>query len=306
VEIKATIVVPTTGDRGSLLRYSVGSALAQTESAIEVLIIGDGVADPTRRVIADISERDSRVRFYDHPKHLRRGEEYRHAALAQARGEIVCYLTDRDLFLPNHVEAMAGVLVAADFGHTLRFSIEPEGLSFPHVVDIESEKDRAAMRSRAIAVDIPLSCVGHRLATYRKLPFGWRTTPRFMFTDVYMWHQFLDEPDLRVASSIVPTVLYFKRGDHPGWPVEQRLAEIRVWHERVQTPGWYEGFVAEVHKGIIRDRARLDRPQRSRTRQLLRRWVFRHPRLVETLLPAPSLQKAARNLFWYFLGRTGQ
>ena len=47
-ELAATVVLPTTGDRGPLLPYSVGSILSQTVRNIEVFIMGDGVT--VRRV----------------------------------------------------------------------------------------------------------------------------------------------------------------------------------------------------------------------------------------------------------------
>jgi glycosyltransferase involved in cell wall biosynthesis len=102
MSVAATVIVPT-HDHGPTLRLSVGSALAQTIEDIEVLVIGDGVPDVTREIVGELSRNDERLRFFDHPKGLRHGELYRHEALAQARGEIVCYLSDDDLWFPEHV-----------------------------------------------------------------------------------------------------------------------------------------------------------------------------------------------------------
>ncbi len=254
----ATVLVPTTGNRGPLLPYSVGSILAQSIRDIEVFIMGDGVTDATRAVVAGLMHSDPRIRFFDHPKHPRRGEPYRHAALAEARGRIVCYLCDRDLMLPNHVEAMSRLLADADFGHTLRFGIAPEGgFSFSATLDIDDPRDRN--EAVLASPQIPLSCGGHTLAMYRRLPHGWRTTPPGRFTDHYMWQQFLAEPDCRTATSTSPTILYFKRGDHPGLSVEQRLPELALWHAKLDQPGWLEAFSEQVKDAAIRDRARVAR-----------------------------------------------
>src|SRR5215470_189097 len=165
--VAATIIVPTTGDRGPLLHYSVGSILVQTEPAVEVFVIGDGVDAATRAVVREIIARDARVRFFDHPKHPRRGEEYRHAALAEARGEIVCYLTDRDYMLPNHVTTMARLLAEADFAHTARAAINQDGsVTVTHVLDVVSAADRDLMRANPRAIDIPLSFAAHTLSMY--------------------------------------------------------------------------------------------------------------------------------------------
>ena len=91
----ATVLIPTY-NHGSLLRYSVASALRQTVRDLEIFIVGDGVPDATREIVAEL-QHDPRVRFFDNPKGPRHGELHRHAALRQASGEIVCYLSDDDL-----------------------------------------------------------------------------------------------------------------------------------------------------------------------------------------------------------------
>lgn len=85
----ATVVIPTF-NHGPTLLYSVASALEQTVQDIEVFIIGDGVPDVTREIVGNFIGQDKRVRFFDNPKGPRHGEIYRHQALAEASGEIVC------------------------------------------------------------------------------------------------------------------------------------------------------------------------------------------------------------------------
>lgn len=67
----ATVIVPTF-NHGATLRLAVDSALAQTVP-VEVFIIGDGVPDSNKSLIHDLVTADSRVRFFDHPKHISRG-----------------------------------------------------------------------------------------------------------------------------------------------------------------------------------------------------------------------------------------
>ena len=31
-----------------------------------------------------------------------------------------------------------------------------------------------------------------------------------------------------------PSILYFKRGNHPGWPVEKRLELLKYWYDLIQ------------------------------------------------------------------------
>jgi glycosyltransferase involved in cell wall biosynthesis len=99
----ATVLIPT-HDHGPTLRYAVQSALAQTVADLEVLVLGDGAPDVTRELMDELTRADPRVRWLDNPKGPRNGELHRHAALQEAQGEIVCYLSDDDLWLPGHVE----------------------------------------------------------------------------------------------------------------------------------------------------------------------------------------------------------
>ncbi len=263
----ATVVIPITGDRGALLRYSLESVLRQTVRELEVFIIGDGVAEPTRRIIKNYEAEDSRVCFFDHPKHARRGEVYRHQALsAEANGEIVCYLCDRDYMLPDHVATMLRCLEKADFCHTLRFVIRPDdSIRLLRPLDLCNDSDRrATIRTRVYLDGLPLSTVTHRLSAYRSLPFGWRTTPKLGYTDHHMWVQFLEQPECRTVSSFEPTILYFPRGEHPGWPVEMRLRELERWHEKMQEPGWAEAFRQEVLDSIYADWTKVTRRERRR------------------------------------------
>ncbi len=65
--IAATVVIPTY-DHGPTLRYAVQSALAQTVADLEVLVVGDGVPDVTRELMAELTAADPRVRWFDNAK----------------------------------------------------------------------------------------------------------------------------------------------------------------------------------------------------------------------------------------------
>ena len=86
-DVAATIIIPT-HSHGPTLYASVESALGQT-MPVEVFIIGDGASEEDRAVARELTGRDSRVRFLDHPKTPGRGELFRHAAIEQARGRYV-------------------------------------------------------------------------------------------------------------------------------------------------------------------------------------------------------------------------
>lgn len=222
---KFTILLPTSIDRGHLLPYSIGSIQNQTVQDFELFIVGDGVNDFTRRVIQEIQSKDERIHFFDFPKHPRRGEENRHNVLKQAKGENIAYLCDRDLMLPNHLETLNIYLKDFNFASTLNYSIVKKNLRLGY----KNIKEKGS-------ASWVLSCVGHKLSFYQELPFGWRTTPKETYTDVYMWRQFLDHPKCKPHSGLEPTILWFKRGDHPGLSSEERKNELSEWHELINKP----------------------------------------------------------------------
>jgi GalNAc5-diNAcBac-PP-undecaprenol beta-1,3-glucosyltransferase len=221
--VRATVLIPT-HDHGSTLLRSVPSALAQTVADLEVFVVGDGVPDETREIVAELARDDERIRFFDNAKGPRHGELHRHAALAEARGEIVCYLSDDDLYTAAHVETMLGLLDGRDFANTLPVWVQTDGSLAGTIVDLELPFYRELLLSGENR--IPLSCAAHSLAFYRRLPHGWRTTPAGTFTDLYMFQQILAAPGVRAVSSLQATVWHFPSPARPGWSLSRRNAEL--------------------------------------------------------------------------------
>jgi glycosyltransferase involved in cell wall biosynthesis len=252
--VVATVLIPTF-NHGPILRHSVASVLDQTVSDIEIFIVGDGVPHVTREIVADLMSHDKRVRFFDNPKGPRTGEIHRHQALAEARGEIVCYLSDDDLWLPDHVETMRELLHEADYANALmlhldaagRLGVAPLDLSYP------GERELVVMGRKGTS----LSSMTHTLEMYRRLPYGWRTTPDAMYTDRYMQQQFLGEASCRAVSSMRPTMLKFKSPDRAGWTLDQRVTELEEWRRKFANPLEREKFVYQVLEVIVREEVAL-------------------------------------------------
>jgi glycosyltransferase involved in cell wall biosynthesis len=287
MSVAATVIVPT-HDHGPTLRLSVGSALAQTVEDIEVLVIGDGVPDVTREIVGELSRSDERLRFFDHPKGPRHGELYRHEALAQARGEIVCYLSDDDLWFPEHVATMQRALAGSDFvgAHAVHVTPTGELLTWP------SDLSLPWFRERMLAGDanfVPLSCAAHTLDVYHLLPEGWSPAPLSSATDLFMWRKVLRLPGLRAGSTTLPTVVHLPSTLRRGWTVEARVAELEPWAVRVADPEWRRGFCAEVFD-IVRRQAAAAQAAEGAVMET-RTWRFRR-----WLLEAPAVGAAAKAL----------
>ncbi|MEO8217613.1 MAG: glycosyltransferase family A protein [Acidobacteriota bacterium] len=251
----ATVVIPT-HDHGPTLRWSVRSALAQTVTDLEVFIIGDGVPESGRRVIEELCAGDDRVRFFDHPKAGSRGETLRHQALAEARGTIVCYLSDDDLWLNDHVETIKSLLSTADFVSGFPVFRDTDGSLGGWIVDLCVP----FYRQRILAGDnrIPLSCGAHTMTLYRRLPYGWRQTPPGTHTDLYMWQQILAMPELNTMTARQPTAMVFPSRTRFHLSPEQRAAELEGWWITMQKPDFRERLLSEVHSWNSRECVRLE------------------------------------------------
>lgn len=252
--VRATVMIPTF-DHGPMLRSSIPSALGQTIEDIEIFVVGDGVPEITREIVEQFVRGDARVRFFDNPKGPRHGEIHRHAALAKARGEIVCYLADDDLWLPEHVEYMLTLLKEADFAHALPARIETAGGVFVHPGDLALP----FFRRRVLAgmSFIPLSNAAHTLDMYRRLPYGWRTAPQGTWVIPYMWQQFLSNPSCRVVSGTRPSVVHFPSTLRSEMALEDRVAEIELWADRMASEDWRQWYEDAVLDFLARDRARI-------------------------------------------------
>jgi len=231
---RATVVIPT-HNHGRLLELAARSALAQTCSDFELIIVGDGATDETRATAVGLAAQDDRVRYFDNPKGPRLGEAHRHVALGEARGEIVCYLADDDLWLPNHLDVMLDTLRDVDFASAKSVKIDGDGNAMTWRMDLADPADRQFLLTRENRV--PLSAIAHTMDAYRRRP-GWTTTPAGVATDWYFMTRFLGSTTTRARSATETTVLHFAQLDRPGSDAEAREPELRTWLERVTDDAW--------------------------------------------------------------------
>jgi glycosyltransferase involved in cell wall biosynthesis len=293
----ATVVIPTF-NHGTTLGLAVKTALNQTVP-IEIFIIGDGVPESSRAMISSLATNNPNIRFFDHPKHISRGEPYRHAALQEARGRIVCYLCDRDLWLPNHVERMAVLLESADFAHSLSLHILPEKSYCFFPVNLTMAEHRLRMLTRFNRV--AFSCAAHTLAFYRRLERGWETTPPGKPTDWHMFQQFLANEDCRCASSNYPSAITFPSPPRLNWSEEQRIAELQIWAARLTDNATRQTLVQEILEAAILDRdgALAETYEASRTAEQMLADLYQSPlwRLRQKILSIPGVRPLKNMLY---------
>jgi hypothetical protein len=248
-----SVLLPTHDHADTILR-AIASAQAQTVPVLEILVVGDGVPDRTRALMAELTRKDPRVRFFDFEKGPRNGEIHRHPVMAEARGEVVLTLCDDDLWLPRHVETLAPLLMGTDLAHVLPVIVYADQSIGAWHFDLGRLSDRELMRRGATGFG--LATGGYRVDAYRRLPHGWRTTPAGMPTDLHMWNQFVEQPWCRVASSSTVSVLHFGAPHRRDWSLERRCAELDDWLARTARPGIY----AELETAAIAALGRLYGP----------------------------------------------
>jgi len=284
--VKATVLIPTF-DHQELILRAIESVKRQTVQDFEVFVIGDGVPHRTRELVAKVCAQDDRFRFLDHPKGPRTGEIYRHQALQEARGEVVCYLADDDLWLPHHLQVMLEAGNSAGFFHTLHAGIHPKIGTYFLPSDLENMGVRRRMCSK-IANRFGLSFGGHTLAAYRSLPHGWRTAPEGVFTDLHMWRQFLMEPRIRAKTVFHATALNFAAVFRRDWTPAQRTEELDRWLEKSSRAGFREELNERLVAYAARHYAVID--MLGRRNQRLTNRIRRALAMLESI-PAETEQK---------------
>lgn len=238
---KVTVLLPTTGEKGSVIGYAIDCVLTQTITDIELLVVGDGMGATTRAVVEDYVSADERVRLFEFPKADSRGTPNRHTLLThEARGEIVCYICDRDLWSPDHLERISRVLADHDFAYTQSFMVLRDGVEFgPPLMMLSRDGHRNFFVSciRHTHEFLPLSGVGHTMDMYRRLPHGWRAGGD-LATDYYMWLQFLELPECRVETTLAPTLLWFPKSEWGSEAGDDKAQALDAWSRRIGENEW--------------------------------------------------------------------
>ena len=241
-----TILIPTFR-HAAVLPYAIDSALDQEGASIELFVVGDGVEDATREVMARY-EGDERIRFFDLPKGPRLGEAHRHPLMPQASGRIVTYLSDDDILLRDHAATMVELLQEADFAHppSARFRADGSLLFFPWDYSRAEFRDVARGRRGSIG----LTGVAHTMEAYRRLPHGWRTTPEGMPTDHWMWLQFMELPSIRVVRGERLTYLTFPDPVFGELPDAERAEQLAGWFRRSRESGFADELAGMLRAGV--------------------------------------------------------
>ena len=241
--VHADVVIPT-HDHAQLLPLCVASVREQTIESLRIVIIGDGVQDETREVVAALMLEDPRIEFHDLPKAGRTGEVHRGPIVAASTAQIVTYLGDDDLLFPDHVETMLSLLEDADLAHPSASALDPDGVVHCAAYSLAEP----GWRAEALTGESLLSLTGlaHTSDAYRRLPYGWRDTPSDVYTDQHMVRQFLEQDWCRVASASKVTTVHLAGTWRTHMTPKERRDELARVYEQIRQPGGWQRYRREA------------------------------------------------------------
>ncbi|MGI8436919.1 MAG: glycosyltransferase family 2 protein [Chthoniobacterales bacterium] len=101
-------IITATYNWSAVLHYAIGSALAQSFTDFEMLVIGDGCTDDSGEVVASFD--DARLRWHNLLQNSGHQSTPNNAGLSLARGEFIAYLGHDDLWLPDHLTQLCAAM----------------------------------------------------------------------------------------------------------------------------------------------------------------------------------------------------
>jgi glycosyltransferase involved in cell wall biosynthesis len=101
-----TVIIPTY-NRPELLLHSLNSLIAQDYKNWETIVINDGGSSV--KSLVESVDSEGRIRYLEHFSSFGPATA-RNTGLRLAKGKIICYLDDDDLFLPNHISTVVKAL----------------------------------------------------------------------------------------------------------------------------------------------------------------------------------------------------
>lgn len=235
-----TIIIPTF-DHQDTLNFSIQSVLDQKIQDFELVVIGDGAPERTSTIMKSWTEKDNRIKFLSFPKDASKGETYKHQVILDSKAEYIAYLGDDDMWYPHHLSLLKPLLEKYDFVHSFQPAIFPDGRIDFVYGDLRSSSTREMMLNSRWNFFGP-SVAAHRRDSYLRLPKGWHAGPPEIWTDLYMWRQWLSCEGMKFYSSFETSVVHLASSLRKEMSAEHRLSELAVYQTRMKSPALLENL----------------------------------------------------------------
>jgi GalNAc5-diNAcBac-PP-undecaprenol beta-1,3-glucosyltransferase len=272
---RATVIIPTFGP-ASFARWAIKSVQQQTVRDLEICVICDGSPPEMVSFFQDMAREDKRLRVFTFPKSPRTGEPYRDQVIRQTTGQIICYCSHDDLWLPHHVRAMEKALKRCYFTHSIHVYVNaPEALKKSNTllegvywIDLDHE---IISKMQGGENFFGLTFGAHTRSSYFQLKEGWATTPLpDIPTDLYMWRKFLAVFGEHSQTIMKITALNFRKIDRADWTEHQRDEELREYFLNISSPE----FLRELYRQSL-----SNCPPQYKKKYMRNSWGLRFPRL---------------------------
>lgn len=202
---KFSILLPT-HNRADLLPFAIKSILSQTQVSFELLIVGDGCTDHSAEVVGSFT--DDRIRWFDLPKAPHQGYANRNLALRQARGELIAYMQDDDLWLPDHLELLAAQLERrqAELVFSRLLFVSPAGIIFSRIENLDDPHFIQQVIDQKAGLG--MTCAIHQRRCFDQ--YGYLPEHIPIAGDVDLWSRFIQGGQrASLAYLPVPTCFHF-------------------------------------------------------------------------------------------------
>ena len=228
VATRFTIAIPTHNRRETVL-LAVRSALAQTRQSEQVIVLCDGCDDGTAEAVRGLGS--PLAEAVELPKGPGYAYGHRNRALELAEGEVILWLGDDDLLMPDHLERIGALwdrggldLVQSDAA-----LVHPDDSLGWFGGDWSTPQGRAGL---GVTNTNPMASVSV-LVDVARAAGGWDATlPRAADWD--LWQRIVAR-GARTARSPEPTVLHFRAtGREQPW--DDRVRQNAAWLARMADP----------------------------------------------------------------------
>ena len=108
----AVSIITATYNWSNALRCSIASALMQTFSDFELLVVGDGCTDDSEQVVMSFG--DARIRWMNLPSNSGGQAVPNNWGIANSTGEYIAYLGHDDIWFPTHLESLVATIRRTD------------------------------------------------------------------------------------------------------------------------------------------------------------------------------------------------
>jgi glycosyltransferase involved in cell wall biosynthesis len=226
IDPKFSVLLPT-HNRANLLPIAIKSILAQTQTSFELLIVGDGCTDNSAEVVRNFA--DERIRWFDLPKAAYQGYANRNAVLRQARGELIAYMQDDDLWLPDHLELLGSHLERrqAELAFSRLLFVSLDGIITARIENLDDPLfvDQVVARK----VGISMTSAIHRRSCFDK--YGYMDDQLPIAGEMDLWARFIEGGHRQgLAYLPAPTCFHFRTK----WRGQTRINKLRLKSYRLE------------------------------------------------------------------------